>query len=257
MAALPTKYIIAFLLVTVLQSAVAAADVEAVQRVLWDKQPISVQLNVGDERRIQFQAPVSVGIPSGLQGLLRVQSVNSTVYLLSQHAFPKTRLLVRELDTGRTVLLDVTAVDSDGKLPPIAVQVPSERNVVANTVNRSSPPGYASLTRFAAQQLYAPQRLVAAMPGVRRVPIQNDAVALLPGKTVHATPLIAWRSGDLYVTAVKLANLGKRAHVLDPRRLRGNWLSATFQHVRLLPSGTQADTTAVYLVSAQPFAASF
>jgi len=30
-------------------------------------------------------------------------------------------------------------------------------------------------------------------------------------------------------------------------------LSAAFQHSRLLPAGSDADTTAVYLVSAQPF----
>ena len=49
MAALPTKYIIAFLLVTVLQSAVAAADVEAVQRVLWDKQTKTIVSNESSE----------------------------------------------------------------------------------------------------------------------------------------------------------------------------------------------------------------
>jgi len=45
--------------------------------------------------------------------------------------------------------------------------------------------------------------------------------------------------------------------VLDPRQLRGNWLAATFQHARLLPVGGVADSTAVYLISALPFAASF
>jgi hypothetical protein len=57
----------------------------------------------------------------------------------------------------------------------------------------------------------------------------------------------------LYVTAVKLTNRWKKPQVLDPRTLRGQWLAATFQHSRLLPAGDDADTTAVYLVSARPF----
>ena len=79
----------------------------------------------------------------------------------------------------------------------------------------------------------------------------------MPGDAVEATPLMAWRAGTLYLTAVKLRNRSNTAQVLDPRLLRGNWLTATLQHARLLPAGNVADSTAVYLISAQPFAASF
>jgi hypothetical protein len=68
---------------------------------------------------------------------------------------------------------------------------------------------------------------------------------------------MSWRAGGLYLTAVKLRNRSVRPQVLDPRQLRGKWLAATFQHARLLPTGDVADSTAVYLISAQPFAASF
>ena len=250
-------YLFYFMMVMAAQAAAADTDDMAVQRVIWNKQPIAVQLNVGAERRVQFGAPVSVGIPATLQGMLRIQTVNGTVYLLSQRPFPKTRVLARELDSGQAYLLDVTAIASDGQMPPIAVQLPNTHKPSRAAVKASGPPGYVALTRFAAQQLYAPERLLEAMSGVHRVPIQNSPVALVPGNAVAATPLIAWRAGDLYITAVKLENRSKRAQLLDPRRLRGNWLCATFQHARLLPTGTDADTTAVYLVSAQAFAASF
>jgi hypothetical protein len=67
---------------------------------------------------------------------------------------------------------------------------------------------------------------------------------------------VAWRAGGLYVTAVKLTNRTDQPQILDPRDLRGSWLTATFQHNRLLAAGSEADTTAVYLISARPFAAS-
>ena len=70
-----------------------------------------------------------------------------------------------------------------------------------------------------------------------------------------AEPLAAWRAGDLYLTAVKLTNRTDRPLTLDPRRLRGMWLSAAFQHNRLHKKGDEADTTAVYLISVRPFEA--
>ena len=99
-------------------------------------------------------------------------------------------------------------------------------------------------------------RLLSALPGIVRVPVQKDQIALVPGHAIDAKPLAAWRGGGLYVTAVRLRNRLNIAQILDPRALRGNWLTATFQHVRLLPAGDEADTTAVYLVSAQAFSAS-
>ncbi len=76
---------------------------------------------------------------------------------------------------------------------------------------------------------------------------------LVRGGQVTAVPLVAWRAGGLYLTAVKLTNATTEPVTLDPRALRGDWLSAAFQHARLLPASDEADTTAVYLISARPF----
>lgn len=227
----------------------------APQRVPWDKRPITVDLTAGEERMVHFRAPVSVGVPAGLDQLLRTQTVNGTVYLLASTAFPKTRVFVRELDGGQVYLLDVSATADGGRSDPITVFIDESNTVYdssgQNTSSRQH--GYVSLTRFAAQQLYAPLRLLSAEPGIVRQPVRQVALELVPGNGVEATPLAAWRAGSLYITAVKLTNRRKKAQVLDPRTLRGHWLSATFQHARLLPAGDDADTTAVYLVSARPF----
>ncbi len=78
------------------------------------------------------------------------------------------------------------------------------------------------------------------------------AVSQVP-RSVRGSNVTAWRAGDLYVTAVKLRNLTRQAVTLDPRTLRGMWLTAAFQHNRLLPNGDEADTTALYLISPRPF----
>jgi integrating conjugative element protein (TIGR03749 family) len=194
---------------------------------------------------------------------LRVQSIAGTLYLLAHREFDATRVMVREAESGRMYLLDVTAMAEGGSGPPVevyAAEEPADPGDPSGNEGASAPAipgyGYVTLTRFAAQQLYAPARLLRDLPGVVRVPVKRNKVALIRGAAVTAEPLVAWRAGDRYLTAVKLTNRTDRALTLDPRTLRGDWLSAAFQHNRLLPKGDASDTTALYLISARPFEAS-
>ena len=229
------------------------------QRVHWQKTPIPIGLSVGEERLVHFRGPVSVGLPATLKSQLRTQTVNGTVYLKANAAFGSTRVMVREIEGGQTYLFDLSADTNSGatggNTQPIVVTLDETRSTANHLreTNHDAGFGYVSLTRFAAQQLYAPMRLLSSTAGIVRVPIQQQDVALIPGNAVAATPLVGWRAGRLYVTAIKLTNRLAHAQTLDPRTLRGAWLNAAFQHSRLLPAGDEADTTAVYLVSEQPF----
>ena len=233
------------------------------ERIIWQKEPIRLDLTVGKERRVDFPGPVKVGLPPKLESMVRVQSIAGTVYLLAHSAFDATRVMVRETESGRMYLLDVAASGEGGSGPPVEVYAADEPPNAfrpSETGGASEPPlpsyGYVTLTRFAAQQLYAPARLLKDLPGVVRVPVKRNKVPLVRGGGVTAEPLVAWRAGDLHLTAVKLTNRTDRALTLDPRTLRGDWLTAAFQHNRLLPKGDESDTTALYLISARPFAAS-
>ncbi|MNS91123.1 hypothetical protein D3C72_1252000 [compost metagenome] len=107
------------------------------------------------------------------------------------------------------------------------------------------------LTRYAAQNLYAPLRTVAPLPGVRRVPLgeTTEFNTLLPTEQVSIKGLAAWRLGDFWVTAVKIVNRGPAKISLDPRHLQASLYAATFQHVYLGHTGTPEDTTVAYLVT--------
>lgn len=256
----PIHHVITTLLgvTLLLVQSLAHAETEAFERIEWKKAPIRLELVVGQERRIEFPATVKVGVPASVQGLLRTQSVNGMVYLLAHAPFGSNRLMVRELDSGRIYLFDVTATEKGGASHPLQVYVTDDQSpgkddaTAANKVGQGQP-GYIQLTRFAAQQLYAPARLVKDQPGIVRVPVTRDIVELFHGSKIEAKPLVAWRASGLYVTAVKLTNRTEQPQTLDPRYLRGTWLTATFQHHRLLAKGDEADTTAVYLISARPF----
>ena len=246
------------------QSVASAEPVAAEpERIAWRKVPIGITLSVGDERLLHFPEPVKVGLPPTLQGQLRVQSIEGTQYARAQTSFEATRVLVQGLESGQMYVLDLSAVISGGSTAAITIHRPDEAGPALATQTPTdsidptpwaSPYGYATLTRFAAQQLYAPVRLAAPLPGVVRVPVRRDPVPLLRGGTVHAEPLIAWRSGTHYLTAVQLINTADAPVVLDPRQLRGQWLTATFQHNRLHSAGSEADRTVVYLIADRPFA---
>ena len=244
----------------VLQVGLAEAQSEPPERIVWQKTPIALELRVGTERLVHFPGAVQVGVPAPLQDLMRIQNIAGTLYLLAHQPFAPTRVVVRSLDGGRIYLLDVSAqVDSAGT-GPIEIFHPDaargERETVPPENTRALAYGYVTLTRFAAQQLYAPARLLNALPGVVRVPVKREPVTLVRGATLDAVPLIAWRAGDRFVTAVTLTNTTRHPQILDPRTLRGRWLTATFQHNRVHAAGSEADRTVVYLISARPFAAS-
>jgi len=241
-----------------LMQSLVHAGTDTLERIEWKKAPIRLELVVGQEQRIEFPAAVKVGVPATVQGVLRTQSVNGTVYLLAHAAFGSNRLMVRELDGGRIYLFDVTATEEGGPGHPIQIYVTGDQGSEYDQATgghepEQGQPDYIQLTRFAAQQLYAPVRLAKDRPGIVRVQVSRDPVDLYHGGTVEAIPLVAWRANGLYVTAVKLTNRTEQALTLDPRNLRGTWLTATMQHHRLFPKGHEADTTAVYLISARPF----
>ncbi len=254
------RMIVTWLGVTLLLAqSLAHAETDTLERIEWKKVPIRLELVVGQEQRIEFPNAVKVGVPASVQPLLRTQSVNGTVYLLAHAQFDTNRLMVRELDSGRIYLFDVTSTKDGVAAHPVQIYITDDRsadNLEENVVSLEQL-DYIQLTRFAAQQLYAPSRLVKDNPTVNRTPISRDSVDLLHGGSVKATPLVAWRANGLYVTAVKLTNLTPQARTLDPRDLRGAWLTASFQHHRLLPMGDEADTTVVYLISARPFEVSY
>lgn len=242
---------------------------EPAEHLVWNKAPLAVTLPVGRERLAMFPVPVRVGFPPELGAdALRTQIVGGTVYWTALKEFPPQRVQVQAA-SGNVYLLDLAAGKS-GQATPLEIVLPEQAAAAqpvpglaglppAAPAPAEPPPpkeqDYATLIRLAAQQMYAPARLHRLPEDVHPAPAGGAATTrLLRGGAVEASPLAAWRSGALHVTAVKLRNLDAGEAVLDPLRLRGNWLAAAFQHARLAGRGDLRDTSAAYLVSGQPYA---
>lgn len=257
---------------------VVPVPAHAVELVRWERIPLPVTLHVGEERIVFVEKNVRVGFPPALNGKLRVQSTGGAVYLRAESAFEQTRLQLQDVETGEMLLLDVSTTAGKGTLEPLRVVYSGEvtRQDSAQSAGRSGAPVAADaagsegdgsartkpqkprhnaplpvvLTRYAAQSLYAPLRTVEAAPGVQSVPLPLPATltTLYPSEPVTVKPLAGWRASGYSVVALKVTNQSAGKVVLDPRRLQGTFVTATFQHRWLGGKGTPEDTTTLYLV---------
>lgn len=247
--------------------------IQGTERLVYDRSSLRVALAAGRERRIYLPWEAALHLPPEAGGL-QAQIVGSTIYLTGQSGQPIVRIIAEGLDGQGMIPLDVQVRDQLAGVPDeMEISVASRGNNGGNgrgkTARRNSAtdddddddepvaPDLVQLTRYCSQQLYAPQRLVKTPPGVRSIELRHMPVAgLYRGGAVLTTPVGGWRSATLYVTAVRFTNRSHSPLELDMDMLRGRWVAATPQHHVLAESGSDADTTAVCLISEQSFDAS-
>lgn len=248
--------------------------VQAVELVKWERIPLPVALHVGQERIVFVNRNVRVGFPPELKDRLRVQSTGGAVYLQPAASFPRTRLALQDVENGELILLDISAEEGKSTLEPVSLvyqgevssstgdsdvvaidsktPIAGERQSTSKVKEKkSATPLPVALTRYAAQSLYAPLRTIEPLPGVHSISLAlpDTLTSLLPSESVEVKPLAAWGLQGYSVVALTLRNQRSEKVVLDPRRLQGNFYSATFQHRWLGSTGTPEDTTTVYLVT--------
>lgn len=290
-----TPYLLLLLIVQAFAGAGVQADetppAPTPVRMIWAREPLDIELPLGSERQVTFPAGVKVGMPVELTALVRTQTLNGIVYWQASKAFPRTRVQVYEEGSGTLYLIDLSARDGapssrievlngspaalglPAALPPLPGGLPVPPPVRTGTgamaigaaaaVPAPAAPlpevDYVMLMRFAAQSTYGPSRLIEPLPGMSRTAVPKRAFPYLVGGgwNLIAMPITGWQhAGGLYVTVLALENRGSEPVSLDPRRIRGAWLAAGFQHATLLPAGSERheDRTALYLISRRPFA---
>ncbi|TCL02183.1 TIGR03749 family integrating conjugative element protein [Sodalis ligni] len=250
-----------------------ASSGHAVEILRWERLPLAIPLVVGQERVVFIDRNVRIGMPASVGDLLRIQSAGGAVYLRASGPIPPTRLQLQDVTSGALILLDVAAEPAkDGQAPlePVRIvegEAPAVHYGVGidtatdfdkqtqgapeqPTAARETPVPVV-LTRYAAQNLYAPLRTVEPVAGIARVNLRRNLAldTLLPTLPVRAQALAAWRLESVWVTAVRLTNTAARWLDLDPRALQGDFVAATFQHPTLGPAGASTDTTVVYLIT--------
>lgn len=247
----------------------SCAAAQAVEIMAWERVPLAVPLLVGQERIIFVDRNVRVGIPRSLTDTLRIQSTGGALYLRADAPIAPTRLQLQDMRTGEIILIDIAATPATDQsaLEPVKIVKGVNRSgggqqhahpdaeallslQPTQSTSRETPIAV-TLTRYAAQNLYAPLRTVEPLPGVSQIQQrrQVDLRSLMPNRPVSPTLLGTWQLDDYFVSAIKVRNTSEASLSLDPRELQGDFVTATFQHPHLGPNGMATDTTVVYLVT--------
>lgn len=237
------------------------------EHVVWDKTPIAITLPLNQERLIQFPGAISV-VDSELDEDIGMLKVQDTLYLDAQKPFINKRLVVKLMPDGDNIILNVSANTEATNVMPIEILMDEsdegdvgEAEEVENSDEKAvqnSELNPVSLTRFAIQSLYSPERLLVTPPGLTRTPMRtHKTLTMVYGASILARPLISWRGGDLYVTAIELKNQLNKTVIVDPHHLMGNWQTATFFPTNTLGARGAADTSTVFVVSDRPFGDAF
>ncbi|MBY4674366.1 TIGR03749 family integrating conjugative element protein [Burkholderia multivorans] len=245
----------------------------AVEILHWNRMPLALPLVVGQERVVFIDRNVRVGVPPNIADHLRVQSAGGAIYLRASDTIAPTRLQLQDVESGALILIDIAAEpakDGQAVLEPVRIveddAAPTQygRKSVTSASDTDDVSSFSEkpaasretpipvvLTRYAAQNLYAPLRTVEPAAGIGRANLRRGLTlaTLLPTLPVHTRALAAWRLEDQWVTAVQLTNTTDHWLDLDPRALQGDFVAATFQHPNLGPAGQSTDTTVLYLVT--------
>ena len=237
-----------FLMVSVISTPLLAANTE---HVVWDKTPIHLNLSINQERLIRFPQAVQV-VESEAGQKVSVLKVQDAVYLKAVEPFSNKRLLIQLMPQGEVIILSLSANDKINATDTIEILL--EKKEATQETKNNLDINAITLTRFAIQLLYAPDRLLVIPEGVSRTPMQTRRdIQLVHGASISAHPLASWHGGDFYVTAIELKNQLKQEVILDPRHIVGNWQTATFYPTNTLSGRGHEDTTTVFLVSDRPF----
>ena len=243
-----------------------ARPAAGVERTVFRAEPIRVELAVGEERLVTLPATAALSVPTDIEHVARIETIGPTIYVKALTPFHQIRIVAELIDSGQLIPMDFIASTQAKSLPELEVSVmapagsagtPDEQ--AKDSKDRPAEQTGADmvqLTRHAARQLYAPRRLAWTTPGVHQVEVSMKPVpALIRGVNAEVVPLGQWKSGPLYVTAVRVTNRSAVPLEIPLEQLRGRWIAATAQHGRVGRAGTETDTTAIYLVCDRSFEA--
>lgn len=227
--------------------------------VVWNGIPISFVAPVGHERILRFPSSVSLHNtnPNLTTNKVSILNNNGFLYVTAKKPFSAIRIPFVIKKTGEVVLVDLSA-KNNAKSAPVSVVLQTNDNPNSNSNASGKKPqfvNFVSLMRYAIQHVYSPERLITQNTLITRAPMYTTkSVDLFNNSNVVAMPLVSWRGGNLYVTAVLLKNVWNQTVKLDPRNINGNWLSASFYpRNSLQENGSKHDRTTLFLISNQPF----
>jgi integrating conjugative element protein (TIGR03749 family) len=234
---------------------------------VWDKNPITIILPVGEEVRVTFPTDVSLQIPKSLISSLESLAPNQQiVYWKATQPFDKARVVAPSADNQTVYLIDLVTQEN-ALAESLVIEDPDRviaqhndeppRDLLEGVQDLLDPPEIV-LTRFASQSLYAPRRLMPVNPDIATMPLVQipanfPLMRSQKGEQYRLSVVGAWSGYGLHITAVLLINQSELNLAVNPGLVQGNFSHITPQHLQLGPKGSLEDRTTLYLISSVPF----
>lgn len=251
-------------------SAVVSGSTQQFQPIYYNKQTIQISLPVNHERVVKLPFTSRLHLQPSILNVLDAVIQDDILLLTAKKPFISGRAKVVSLSNSSNhpvILLSLSAVAEQAESQPVEIVVPSlvkrhgqnldgAHQVGTNQSGVVSTPEhpYVSLSRYALQRAFAPERLLEASYGVSTVNVFSGLLPLYQGGELRTEIHSSYRKGELYATVVRVDNLliDKKVEV-DPRKFRGRWLARTGFVYTLMPKGASQSTTAFVLISDMPF----
>ncbi len=245
----------------------AQADVAKV----WNNEPMTLHIKTGQEVRVIFPTNVDLQVPLAITNNLQSLAPNrNMIYWTALENFDKARIIATADDGQDVYILDLMASEN-GIGEHIVIEdprrvlqsVPTEitADIAAEKTEKQqlTDPAEIVLTRFAAQSLYAPYRLVPSNPDITllstpTIPGDFPLMQSVQGESLAVEVVAAWSGYNQYVTAVIIKNQSGRYVPVNAEKVRGNFTHITPQDLYIGPKGAWDDSTTLYLSSSKPFA---
>ena len=224
----------------------ASSNEEPVRTAFYQGIPIDINLRLNEESRIHVDESIEIGLPPVLTSKLDIASVHGIVYLTALQSFTRQRLVLKGVQTGRFVLLDVSASNDALRIEDLYVRAGNPASALAALPSISP----AELLRFVAHKTLSPRVLKSKSPQVKRTAITLSPNAVYLGFGIDSSLLSAWRTEKWLALAIELRNESEDSVRVDPHHVGGTWNSAAFTHTRLLPRGKRGSQTVMFLVGA-------
>ncbi len=264
------KSLICLLSLLLSQSLYASSALKPVS-VIWEQDPIPVELLVSSEQRVNFPESIAhLDVPEELsQSADLLMSAKGVLLITIRTPIQSTRVFATSV-TGSVYLLDISATESatpkvitiidpaieaailaakrEGEVPPFLSE--------SRTLPTPHRPSYVVLSRFALSHHIGPERLIPEPPAgdvtsVSVKPIKLDRFVRF-NRDIAAQPLKQWKIGAYYVTTIRVVNQGPDRYQFDPRGLRGEFVFVATLSTVLEPAGLASETV-WSVISKKPF----
>ncbi len=237
------------------------------ERIVWDRTPIAIDIQVNTERRIEFPEYVEIKLPKAISTRSTIKLLGDGVmYWRVNQPFQRTQVEVVAA-SGYQYLLNIEGTEYASPTHPLIVldkrykQAEFDRMEIEPLVG--VPMG--GYDEIAVQRMLAhkilrsvPKRVALNLPGVVSVPLEQKPLKLYQSGELQATPITQLKAPyphALYVTALRLTNKMSYSVNFDPLAILGDFKAVTA--LRETPvihaKGEEGDSLVILLVSERSF----